>query len=608
MENIGKEIEGRKAFKLNLTEEFYLRLITLSLDAIVIHKNAKIVYVNPAGIKMIRARSLNNLLGRPIMDFIHRSSQDLAKKRISEMLTRGRISKPIEERFIRFDNTILETEVTSLPFWYQDGLAILSIIRDKTKEKQSEAELSKLTTIVKSSDDAIFNRDLNGIIQSWNKGAEKLYGYTAKEMIGQSINIICPSNKMGEIKKIINNIRKDIPMKRLRTTRLNKYGKEINVLLNISPIKNKAGKIVGSITIARNIAKLRQATYDLPKLANVAKYTADGVFITDRRGIIQYVNPAFEKITEFSKKEAIGQTPRIIKSGHHDKSFYRKLWDTIISGGTFRKTMVNKKKNGEIFYVDHTITPVKDKSGTITHFVGIWKDITEQMQLEKRKDDFIGIASHELKTPLTSISLYTQALNNMFSKEESNGYSKYIGKINTQIYRLTNLINQLLDISKIQAGKLVFNKEYTDLNYLFGDIMETMQLTTRKHSLILKGNVNHKVYCDKERIGQVMINLLSNAIKYSPDGGEIIVKIANGNNKISVSVKDQGIGIPKKYQKKIFERFFRAGVAKYANYPGMGIGLYLSNEIIKQHHGRMWLESEDAKGATFYFNLPLERN
>lgn len=481
-----KETIRKKGLILDLSEPFYKHLIKLSPDAIVIHEDGKILYVNQAGIKMIKAKKAADLIGKPIIRFIHDSSRVIVRERIRKRLMRRKMTKPIEEKFIRFDKTTLDAEVTSLPFIYKKKLAILSVIRDLTFRKKTELELSKL--------------------------------------------------------------------------------------------------------------------------ANVAQNTADPVFITDRKGKFSYINSAFLKITGFTREEIIGKTPRIIKSGRHTILFYKKLWQKITSGQAFRAIMVNKKKNGELFYVDHTITPIKNKSGEITDFVGIWKDITAQQELEKRKNDFISIASHELKTPLTSISLYSQALSAILTKENNNTYVRYIEKINTQVDRLNNLINSLLDISKAQAGKIISKRDLIDPYYLIKETIETIKAISGNHEIIFVGKANPKIYCDQERINQVMINLLSNAIKYSPDGGKIVVKMIRKPKDLIVSVRDQGIGIPRIYQNKIFERFSRARISKYANYPGMGISLYLSSEIIKQHGGNMWVESDGKSGSTFYFSLPIQTN
>ncbi len=156
-----------------------------------------------------------------------------------------------------------------------------------------------------------------------------------------------------------------------------------------------------------------------PLLTQALEQTADAVFITDPKGIIQYVNQAFETMTGFSRTEAIGQTPAIINSGQHNQLFHQNLWKTIKSGQTFRHVVVNKKKSGELFYTDHTISPIFDSNQLLTHFVATWKDISKEIQLQKQKDEFISVVSHELKTPITSLSLYLQRLEAQLKKSGS---------------------------------------------------------------------------------------------------------------------------------------------------------------------------------------------
>lgn len=346
----------------------------------------------------------------------------------------------------------------------------------------------------------------------------------------------------------------------------------------------------------------------LKKFYNAVEQTTDGVFITDINGKIQYINPAFKKITGFTKKEALGKTPRIIKSGLHPLKYYKKLWSTILSGKNFRSTVINKKKNGQLFYADHTVTPVKNERGKITNFLGIWKDTTKQMLIEKRKDEFISIAGHELKNPVAGIKLYTQILEKHFKNKKDKKAIYFLSNLNFQIDKLTSLINGLLDLDKIKEGKLVLNKEIFDFDELVRKIIIDSQYASDKHQIIKKGEVKQKIFGDKYRIGQVLINIISNAIKYSPDKDKIIVTIENKKSNIQVGVKDFGIGIPQKEQKKIFDPYYRTKAVKESRYKGLGIGLHVASMIVKHHGGDIWVKSKPQKGSIFYFTLPLKEN
>lgn len=233
-------------------------------------------------------------------------------------------------------------------------------------------------------------------------------------------------------------------------------------------------------------------------------------------------------------------------------------------------------------------------------------EIEQRKKLEKQKDEFIGIASHELKTPVTSIKAYTQVLKRKFEKRGDTNSAYQLAKMDAQINKLADLIGDLLDVTKIQAGKLQFHIEEFDFDELVKEIVEIMQLTAENHDIHLQGSTHKKVYGDKERIGQVITNLISNAIKYSPHNKEIIVKMTGHADKVELCVQDFGVGIEKDKQDKIFERFYRVSGPENMTFPGLGLGLYISSEIIKRLGGKIWVESVLGKGSSFSFMIPIE--
>ncbi len=229
--------------------------------------------------------------------------------------------------------------------------------------------------------------------------------------------------------------------------------------------------------------------------------------------------------------------------------------------------------------------------------------VTERKELERRKDDFIAIASHELKTPVTSIKLYMQLLHRKFKLAKDQKSADSVAKMDGQLNKLTDLINDLLDVSKIEGGKLRLNLGNFDLNNLVEETSENMQVTT-KHLITKKLKSVGVVYGDRDRIGQVITNFLSNAIKYSPGKDKIIIKTIKEKKGLTVSVRDFGVGLNLKEQGKVFERFNRAGQEGPGGLPGLGIGLYISKEIINRHNGKIWVESRKGKGSTFSFSIP----
>ncbi|HVA10818.1 MAG TPA: ATP-binding protein, partial [Candidatus Dormibacteraeota bacterium] len=235
------------------------------------------------------------------------------------------------------------------------------------------------------------------------------------------------------------------------------------------------------------------------------------------------------------------------------------------------------------------------------------EDITVRQQLEQQKDEFVSIASHELKTPITSVKAYTQILGKRFQKAEDAKSVELIAKMDAQLDKLTDLIGDLLDVTKIEAGRIQFHESHFDFNDLVEETVEELQRTTEKHHIEQDLQPSRTVYGDHERLGQVLINFLTNAIKYSPHADRIIVGTAVDEDNVTLSVQDFGVGLSKEEQAKVFERFYRVGGSDQATFPGLGLGLYIASDIIKRHKGQVWVESIKAKGSTFYFSLPMTK-
>lgn len=221
------------------------------------------------------------------------------------------------------------------------------------------------------------------------------------------------------------------------------------------------------------------------------------------------------------------------------------------------------------------------------------------------RDDFISVASHELRTPITSVKIFTQVLQQHSQQIGDRKAETYLEKMDKQLNKLTELIYNLLNISKIQAGRMEFTQQIFDFDSAAKDIIEVLQQGSTRHKIIIKGNTDQKVFGDEDRIGQVISNLISNAIKYSPKADKIIVHLKTKGDKIQVGIQDFGIGIATEHLEKIFERFYRVYDTADKTFPGLGIGLYISAEIIKRHNGEVWVESNAGRGSTFNFTLPI---
>jgi len=246
-----------------------------------------------------------------------------------------------------------------------------------------------------------------------------------------------------------------------------------------------------------------------------------------------------------------------------------------------------------------------DAEGKLSHFSGVVIEITEQKQDEIRKNDFIAMVSHELKTPLTSLKGYMQLLTANAKKSDDAFTINALERGNTQITKMTAMINGFLNVSRLESGKIYLEKAPFALEELMNDIIEEISITTHSHEIVMLPGDQCTITADADKIGQVINNFLSNAVKYSPAGSRIEVAVKTAGNKVNISVKDQGMGINPGDLDKIFDRFYRVQNQHAQNISGFGIGLYLCAEIVYRHDGRIWVESEIGEGSTFHFSIPM---
>ncbi len=232
------------------------------------------------------------------------------------------------------------------------------------------------------------------------------------------------------------------------------------------------------------------------------------------------------------------------------------------------------------------------------------EEIEFRKEAERKKDEFISIASHELKTPMTSIKGYLQLLERSISNSNEEVIRNRLQKVQTQVEKLHILISDLLDMSKIESGKLKFNMQYFSFENLLDHVVEVMQQSNLQVKLIRKGIVKDEIWGDEIRIEQVIVNFISNAIKYAPNTEEIIINTEIRDDHLYFSVKDFGIGLSQEHQEKIFDKFYRVEETS-ARFQGFGIGLYICREIIERHHGKIGVNSAANEGSEFYFYIPL---
>lgn len=322
-------------------------------------------------------------------------------------------------------------------------------------------------------------------------------------------------------------------------------------------------------------------------------------FTIDHKGLVNFVN---RKWFEYSASDK-----EFPKTHSDDLNIYDEFQRCREKGNPLElEIRIKNIKSGDYRYHLLRISPVY-QNNEIKNWVGTFTDINDQKKIEKEKDEFLSIASHELKTPLTSIKAYIQLVYRKLKNNPENANTLFVKKALEQVEKLNILITDLLDVSKIENGKLKINKEPSDLEKLIDSTIETILQTHHNPKLKINRSfekINQHISFDAVRIEQVLINFLTNAIKYSPENNQVIVTTTLHENEVKISVTDFGIGIPDVKQDAVFRKFYRVEESSI-QFQGMGIGLYICSEIIKQHHGTIGLVSQEKQGSTFYFTLPL---
>ena len=386
-------------------------------------------------------------------------------------------------------------------------------------------------------------------------------------------------------------VTRDLTERKIAEDNLRSYAEQLELKNNELQLSNK------ELQDTREQLARSRTRYLIEAMPHIVATTAsDGTLDYANQHLMNYLGLTFEEVQQGKWFDAVHPTDkkRLITT------WKRRLQEKENLQIEFRF----KRSDGEYLWHLAIAKPVvKKPDDQLDLWIVTLTNIHDQKLMEEKKDEFIGIASHELKTPLTSAKAYAQMLQILLKKEPNEEALLYVKRTNLFIDRLNNLIAELLDITKIQHGKLQMNPAPFDFNNMVADTVELIQHSKPKHHIHLHGAASHTVIGDKDRIQQVLINLLTNAIKYSPGADRVDINIINEKNRLCVKVQDYGIGIPKSDQQKIFDRFYRVE-DEATKFQGLGIGLFISAEIIKRHDGDIWVESSPNKGSTFYFTLP----
>ena len=503
----------------------------------------------------------------------------------------------------RYGNAVVGEDGTSYGWaWY---------FRDVTEQKIAEEKIlqseKQLRILANSIPQLTWMADAEGWIYWYNQRWYDYTGTTLEEMQGWGWQSVHHPDLIEDVtKQFKNSIDKGQPYEQTFLLR-SKEGEYRWFLTRAIPVRNEEGKIVQwfgtntDVTDQRNIEEALKESEARFRL--LADSMPQQIWTGDTNGNLNYFNEAVYQFSGLTWDDI--QKDGWLQIVHPDdrEANITKWLHSINTGEDFSIEHRFKNYAGEYRWQLSRAKPKKSSDGKIQLWVGTSTDIHEQKIKEEKKDEFLSIASHEMKTPLTTAKAYLQMLQMQF--DESHGQAGLFAKrANDSVDRLNYLISELLDVSKIQHGKLNYNVGLFDFNELINKTVEDLQYTSPNHTIVKTGDIQQQVNGDKDRLQQVVVNLLSNAIKYSPDSKDVYINVEEKDGEVKVAIKDQGIGMNKHHLEKIFDRYYRVE-ENAKRFQGLGIGLFISYEIIQRHHGKMWAESVPGKGSTFYFTLPL---
>lgn len=357
----------------------------------------------------------------------------------------------------------------------------------------------------------------------------------------------------------------------------------------------------------------REAEEERAKDLALLSSLGEGIIVLDKNGKIVKANPMAESLVGWKTAEMKGKTwddlvPLVDESGKRILVTERASQRVLkTKKGYSNDRYFYVRKDGQKFPVGTTAAPVI-VNGEVIGVIKVFRDISREKYIDKAKSEFVSLASHQLRTPLSSVKWFSELLLNGDAGELSHEQKEYVNNIFLSNERMIDLVNALLNISRIESGRIIVDPTPTDLGVLVREIVKELEFSIKEKNLQLEISVDEnlkKINVDPKLIRQVYMNILSNAIKYTPSGGAIKVGIAISGDEVLSHVTDNGYGIPKREQNRVFQKFYRGENVVKVEIGGTGLGLYLAKAIIDSSKGKIWFESEEGRGTTFWFTLPM---
>jgi len=605
--------KGNLTFTLDSADHAYRTLVeTMNEGTATLSFDGTILYCNHHFAALLKT-PLQSIVGTSIYRFIAPEKVILFKtimehgmnKGMIDLLTKDGISFPVYMSI-----SSLQTN-ESLSSW-------CLVITDMTELTKANDEIQALANAVESSNDAIITESLDGIIESWNLGAEKIYGYSAGVILGKDVSILEPDNLKGEIKQLIEKTKQEQKIQHYETLRLKKDGTTINISITLSPTFDSSGKLVSISCIGRDISEKKEAEEKLraseKKYRHIVETANEGILIIDDEFLVTYANAKLTDMLGYSLEEGIGKSIwDFISEESKDiiKLNLEKMLQDINNSYELKLT----KKDGSFLWASTNIKVLFDEDGKLLGSLSMLTDITERKKAEQNLklkleelsrsneelEQFAYITSHDLKEPLRMITSYLQLLQRRYQGNLDDKADKYINFAVDGASRMQNMINDILEYSRLARPNT--EPKTVDCEFILNRVLSSLKLIINGNKASVSHDPLPEVVADSIQLDQVFQNLILNGIKFrSEEAPKIHISAEKKANEWVFSVQDNGIGIDPQYSKRIFEIFKRLHTRE--QYSGTGIGLAVCKKIVEGHGGQIWVESELCKGSTFYFTLP----
>ncbi|MFN2529922.1 MAG: PAS domain S-box protein [Pyrinomonadaceae bacterium] len=571
-------------------------------------------------------KTRGELIGRAIWDVFPAAVDSLVYSRFHEAVSEN---SPIHfELFSKIvEGAWFEAHV------YPSITGISVHLRDITERKAAEVMRQLLSSIVESSDDAIISKNLDGIINSWNKGAERVFGYTAQEALGRPGTMLMPPDRFDEEPAILDRIRSGRLVDHYETVRRRKDSALISVSVTVSPIKDEQGNIIGASKIARDITEQKQAQNEINFQARLLSAVQQAVVATDRTGVIAYLNTFAESLFGWTAEDAIGKNIVDLAVPSSTRPDAWKVFERVQNGQSWSGEMIFIKRDGGAFPAMVTHSPIFNPEDELIGTVLVSVDISnlklaeqERTRLFEReraaraqaesanrlKDEFLATLSHELRNPLNVVIGYSEILRRSDNAQNAKFVARAADIIRRNALAQSQLVSDLLDLSRLQMGKLGIDHERVDLSTIVKDGIETIKDEATAKDIKVELDIVDKpliVLGDPVRLRQITWNLLNNAVKFTSSGGVVRIMLSEENGNAQLSVSDNGQGIAPEFLPHVFQIFRQADASSARRQGGLGIGLALVKRLAELHAGGVKAESKGVgAGATFTVTLPLHND